>query len=45
LLAQLVIERIATLKKGTRQHLKDARKIDQVLEQKTKNDILTKREK
>jgi len=31
-------------KKGTRQHLEDARKVDQVLKQKTKNDISTKRE-
>ncbi len=33
------------IKKDIRKHLQDARKVDQVLKQKTKNDILTKGEK
>ncbi len=33
------------IKKDTQQHLKNAKKIDQVLKQKTRNDILTKKEK
>ncbi len=33
------------IKKDTRQHLKDARKVYQVLKRKTKNNILAKEEK
>ncbi len=33
------------IKKDTRQHLKNARKIDQILKQETKNDILAKEER